>query len=48
MKPTELGKIKEKGMIQSVNYITKGLKIVMNIANYQILKKISWIKNSSL
>ena len=51
MKLTKLGKRKEKRkcMIQSVNYIIKCLKIiVMNIKNYQMLKKIILIKNSSL
>ena len=36
-------------MIQSVNYIIKGLKIIkINIINYQMLKKINTIKSSTL
>ena len=48
IKPTSLDKIKEKEkvyIIQQVNYVMKRLKIIMvNLMNYQMLKKISLIK----
>ena len=51
MKPKKIYKIKEKKkcVIQWVNYIMKGLKVVMvNIVNNVMLNKIGAVKNSSL
>ena len=49
MKPRNLGKSREKEKVYDRVSKRKDLKIIMmNIINYQMLEKISLIKNSSL